>query len=127
LNPAGPEAEPESGPDPRVMLAQSLANIMTEVNSCTTDTIVNAAKRLVDELPVGTPGAVVTAHLTASAQRDDAARGDLAHDPHGDHAKGGHDWHLFPNSVILHGLTYRCAIARGRTAPIPTAASSRPM
>ncbi len=95
------------GPDPRVAIWDSLNTIMVEVNSCTTDTIVNAAKRLIDELPAGTPTNVVLAHLSAAAERDDAARGVIwPKIPPEKMQASGHDWHLFPNSVILHGLTY---------------------
>jgi Ring hydroxylating alpha subunit (catalytic domain) len=93
--------------DMRVMLWQSLSYIMEEVDSCTNDTMINAAKRLVDEVPEGTPSAEVLAHLSASAERDDAARGVIwpKIDPE-QMEKSGHDWHLFPNSVVLHGVTY---------------------
>lgn len=88
-------------------MAEVLKQLMVEVNSCTTDTIIGAAARLVDELPEGTPADQVAAHLMRSAMADDAARGvewpqvDVEH-----MAKAGHDWHIFPNSVILHGMTY---------------------
>ena len=57
---------------------------MEETNATTTQTLVNAALRLVDELPEGTPADKVLEHWLASARRDDAARGgDLAGDPAG--------------------------------------------
>ena len=67
----------------------------------------NAANRLVDELPPGTPADAVGAHMMASAAREDAARGviwpkiDPAHD-----GGGGDGWHIFPNTIVLHGLTF---------------------
>ncbi len=46
------------------------------------ETLVNAAKRLVDELPEGTPADKVLEHWLAAARRDDErARGDLADHP----------------------------------------------
>jgi nitrite reductase/ring-hydroxylating ferredoxin subunit len=108
--PGANNARAAAGParsDTRLLIWQTLKNIMEEVNSCTTDTIINAAARLVHELPEGTPPAEVLAHLTASAERDDANRGVIwpKIDPE-IVEKSGHDWHLFPNSVVLHGVTY---------------------
>jgi hypothetical protein len=46
-------------------------------------------------------------HLMASAARDDAARGVTWPAISAEHfAACGHDWHIFPNSVILLGITY---------------------
>ncbi len=102
-----PDAPTDSHRDSRVLIWQSLKTIMDEVNSCTTDSIVDAARRLVEELPEGTPPAEVLAHLTASAEQADAARGVIWPHIDADHMqKAGHDWHLFPNSVVLHGVTY---------------------
>jgi len=99
-------AQPE-GRDPRIMTAQALHAIMEGVNSCTTDTMLQAADRLVEELPEGTPAEEVAAHFTARAQEIDRARGvewpqlDPKLQP-----ETGHDWHIFPNSVILQGITF---------------------
>lgn len=93
--------------DPRIVTAKALHAIMEGVNSCTTETMIAAADRLVDELPEGTPADAVAAHFSALAQRLDADRGvdwstlDPALQP-----ETGHDWHLFPNSVILQGITF---------------------
>jgi hypothetical protein len=101
------EVMQQPGRDPRIGTAQSLHAIMDGVNSCTTDTMLQAADRLVEELPEGTPAGKVLAHFNAVAQTIDAARGvtwptiDPALQP-----ETGHDWHLFPNSVILQGITY---------------------
>ena len=85
---------------------------MESVNATTTETLVNAAKRLVHELPPGTPPEQVGAHLIASAKRDDAARGVVW--PEIDPAQmtaAGFDWHVFPNTVIMqqptNALCYR--------------------
>ena len=42
--------------DPRISTAEMQIYTMEETNATTTNTLVNAAKRLVDELPEGTPG-----------------------------------------------------------------------
>ena len=93
--------------DPRVMLSESLHAIMEGVNSCTTDTMLAAADRLLEELPAGTPAPVVAERFNQLARAIDAERGidwpelnpDLL-------PETGHDWHVFPNSVILQGITY---------------------
>jgi nitrite reductase/ring-hydroxylating ferredoxin subunit len=102
-----PQTAPADRRDPRITTAESLHAIMEGVNSCTTDTMLQAADRLVDDLPEGTPAAEVIAHFTATARSIDAARGvawpeldpNLLPDT-------GHDWHIFPNSVILQGITF---------------------
>ncbi len=98
---------PGDGRDPRIMAAESLHAIMEGVNSCTTDTMLQAADRLVHDLPEGTPQDEVMAYFNTLAQQIDAERGvvwptlkpELLPDT-------GHDWHLFPNSVILQGITF---------------------
>ncbi|MCB2074350.1 MAG: aromatic ring-hydroxylating dioxygenase subunit alpha [Novosphingobium sp.] len=116
---AGPRGEGETGgsglnsinvrgsDDPRVAVAEQLEELKRTLDTTTTDTLVNAAQRLVDELPEGTPAHEVAAHLMASAIRDDAERGvswpEMTHEQM---EKAGFDWHLFPNSVILPGLTF---------------------
>ena len=93
--------------DPRITLSESLHAIMEGVNSCTTDTMLAAADRVLHELPAGTPADEVAARFDEVARAIDAERGivwpelnpDLLPDT-------GHDWHIFPNSVILQGITY---------------------
>ncbi len=93
--------------DMRVALADVIGQLWEEVNATTTQTIVNAARRLVDELPPETPPMQVQAHLMMQAAKDDAARGvqwpriDPAH-----FAKAGTVWHLFPNTIIIQGPTF---------------------
>ena len=64
-----------TGADPRVSTAEMQVYTMEEMNATTTQTLVDAAKRLVDELPEGTPADKVLKHWLESARRDDAARG----------------------------------------------------
>ena len=94
------------GADPRVTTAQLQAEIMRTVNARTTQTFVDAAARLVDELPEGTPADQVMAHWLEAARRDDAARGVIwpTIDP-GHYAKAGSAWHIFPNLSIGHAIT----------------------
>jgi nitrite reductase/ring-hydroxylating ferredoxin subunit len=115
-------AQTNSGPnlDARVSTAEFLHALMNTVNSCTTDTLVNAADRLVDELPPDASAGEVLAHLTARAMADDAARGvdwpmiDPSH-----MERAGHDWHLFPNLVVLQGLTYALCYRSRPNGPDP--------
>jgi nitrite reductase/ring-hydroxylating ferredoxin subunit len=95
------------GQDPRVAAAELHEELMRTLNATTTQTLVNAAKRLVDELPPGTPAEQVGAHLMSMAERDDAARGVIwpKIDP-ALQAAVGHDWHVFPNSILLVGITF---------------------
>ena len=93
--------------DPRIATPEFLEYLMDTVNATTTDTLIAAAKRLVDELPAGTPPEAVSAHMMAQAKRDDAARGVIWPEIDPDHMMAtGIDWHVFPNTVILHGITF---------------------
>lgn len=93
--------------DMRIGLADVLSQLWEEVNATTTETIVNAAKRLVDELPAGTPAPDVQAHLMKRAMQDDAARGVIWPKIPPEHfAKAGTVWHFFPNTVVIPGPTF---------------------
>ncbi|MDE8651342.1 aromatic ring-hydroxylating dioxygenase subunit alpha [Novosphingobium sp. H3SJ31-1] len=82
-------------------------NYETVNYSASTETLVAAASRLVDELPEGTPPQEVIAHWMASAKRDDAARGVIWPEvPPEIMAEAGLAWGLFPNQNILHGVTF---------------------
>jgi phenylpropionate dioxygenase-like ring-hydroxylating dioxygenase large terminal subunit len=93
--------------DLRIALGEVLAELWEEVNATTTQTMVDAAARLKDELPPETPPADVQRHLMASAMKADAARGvewpaiEPAH-----FAEAGTVWHLFPNTVVIQGPTF---------------------
>jgi phenylpropionate dioxygenase-like ring-hydroxylating dioxygenase large terminal subunit len=90
-----------SGPDPRVSTAEMQVFTWENANTNTTMTLVDAARRLVDELPEDTPAAEVSKHWIQSARAADAARGvvwpvvDPAHT-----AKAGTAWQIFPNFQI---------------------------
>jgi phenylpropionate dioxygenase-like ring-hydroxylating dioxygenase large terminal subunit len=97
----------EQGQDARTIAADFHNELANTIDATTTATLVRAANRLVDELPLGTPPEQVVAHLMDSARRDDAARGVVW--PEIDIAQlmaVGSDWHIFPNCVILFGPTY---------------------
>ena len=91
--------------DPRQSTADMLTYTYDKANTNTTLTIVNAAKRLVNELPEGTPASQVLQHLLASARRDDEARGVVW--PTIDPAivgSSGTAWQIFPNFQIGHAV-----------------------
>lgn len=96
------------GADPRVSTYELQNEIYTTVNSAsTTETLVSAAKRLVAELPEGTPADQVIKHWLASAKADDAARGVVWPEITPDQmAKAGLAWNVFPNMAILQGITF---------------------
>jgi phenylpropionate dioxygenase-like ring-hydroxylating dioxygenase large terminal subunit len=94
-----------SGADPRISTAEMQVYTWEKANTNTTQTLVDAALRLVDELPEGTPPDQVLKHWLESARRDDAARGviwptvDPAHV-----GKSGTAWQIFPNFQIGHAV-----------------------
>jgi phenylpropionate dioxygenase-like ring-hydroxylating dioxygenase large terminal subunit len=94
-----------AGTDPRISTAQMQVYTWEHANTNTTQTLVDAARRLVDELPEGTPADKVLKHWLDSARRDDVARGviwptvDPAHV-----GKSGTAWQIFPNFQIGHAV-----------------------
>jgi len=96
------------GADPRVSTYELIRENYETLNySAATDTLVNAASRLVDELPEGTPSHEVIAHMMASAKADDAARGVVWPEiPPEVMAEAGLAWSIFPNQTILQGVTF---------------------
>jgi phenylpropionate dioxygenase-like ring-hydroxylating dioxygenase large terminal subunit len=96
------------GKDPRVSTYELQNEIYTTVNNAsTTETLVNAAKRLVDELPEGTPAGEVIKHWLASARADDAARGVVWPTITPEQmSEAGLAWSIFPNMAILQGITF---------------------
>jgi phenylpropionate dioxygenase-like ring-hydroxylating dioxygenase large terminal subunit len=96
------------GDDARVSTYELIRENYETVNySASTETLVNAASRLVDELPeTATPGEII-AHWLKSARADDAARGVVWPEvPPEIKKEGGLAWGLFPNQNILHGETF---------------------
>ncbi len=91
--------------DPRLSTAEMQLYTWEHVKTNTTQTLVDAALRLADELPEGTPPDKVLKHWLDSARRDDAARGVIwpAIDPQ--HVgNSGTAWQIFPNFQIGHAL-----------------------
>jgi phenylpropionate dioxygenase-like ring-hydroxylating dioxygenase large terminal subunit len=91
--------------DPRTSTAEMQVYTWEHVKTNTTQTLVDAAVRLVDELPEGTPADKVLKHWLDSARRDDAARGVVwpTIDPQHVGASGT-AWQIFPNFQIGHAL-----------------------
>jgi phenylpropionate dioxygenase-like ring-hydroxylating dioxygenase large terminal subunit len=91
--------------DARISTAKMQRFTWEQVNTNTTLTLVNAAQRLADELPEGTPPGEVLQHWLQSARRDDEARGvfwpkvDPAHV-----GASGTAWQIFPNFQIGHAV-----------------------
>jgi hypothetical protein len=98
---------PGKGDDARVSIARLQEETWRTVNASTTETFVQAAARLVDELPAGTPPDKVVAHWLESAKRQDEARGviwpALTSEQLG---KAGNSCHFFPNMAIGYGFTF---------------------
>jgi len=71
--------------DPRISTAEMQVYTLEETNATTTKTLVDAAKRLADELPEDTPPDKVLSHWLAAARSDDAAE-DASRNPADDAA-----------------------------------------
>jgi nitrite reductase/ring-hydroxylating ferredoxin subunit len=94
-----------SGADPRASTAQMQIYTFEHVKANATQTLVDAAKRLVDELPEGTPADKVLKHWLDSARRDDANRGVIWPTVDPEHTKNsGVAWQIFPNFRIGHAV-----------------------
>lgn len=94
--------------DPRVSTYDLARENYETVNYAgSTETLVNAAQRLVDELPEGTPASEVIRHWMASAKADDAARDVIWPEiPAEVMSEAGLAWSMFPNQTILQGVTF---------------------
>ena len=94
-----------AGADPRKSTAEMQVYTWEQVNTNTTETLVSAAKRLVDELPEQTPADKVLRHWLDSARRDDEQRGVFwpTIDPV-TIGRSGNSWQIFPNFQIGHAL-----------------------
>ena len=90
-----------TGGDPRITTAELQNYTWENANTNTTQTLVDAANRLKDELPEGTPGPQVFQHWLKSAREHDAARGVVWPVIEPSHtAKAGTAWQVFPNFQI---------------------------
>ncbi|MFA7585075.1 MAG: aromatic ring-hydroxylating dioxygenase subunit alpha [Novosphingobium sp.] len=95
------------GEDPRRSIARMQQEFWDTIGASTTETLVNAAQRLVDELPEGTPAGEVHRHWIESAKRDDAARGVIWPDITDEEmARAGLALSIFPNMNIIPGPTF---------------------
>jgi phenylpropionate dioxygenase-like ring-hydroxylating dioxygenase large terminal subunit len=96
------------GDDPRVSTYELIRENYETVNySASTETLVNAASRMKDELPATATPQECIAHWIKSAKADDARRGVIWPDVPAEIKKeGGLAWGLFPNQNILHGETF---------------------
>lgn len=91
--------------DARLSTAEMQRFTWENANTNTTRTMVDAAERLKDELPEGTPAAEVSAHWIRSAREADARRGVIWPTVDPSHtAKAGTAWQVFPNFQIGHGI-----------------------
>jgi nitrite reductase/ring-hydroxylating ferredoxin subunit len=96
-----------AGIDARKLAADFMEHLYETVNANTTQTIVDAAKRLVEVLPEGSPPDVVMGKMMELAAQADAARGVIWPTIDPEHFRdSGIDWHVFPNTIILHGVTF---------------------
>jgi phenylpropionate dioxygenase-like ring-hydroxylating dioxygenase large terminal subunit len=94
-----------TGADPRLSTAEMQVYTWEKANTNTTQTMVDAARRLKDELPEGTPATQVLQHWLAASRRDDEARGVVWPTVDPSHVgKSGTAWQIFPNFQIGHAV-----------------------
>ncbi len=101
-----------AGEDPRQSTWEMQDFTWKYANTNTTQTLVDAARRLKDELPEGTPAPEVSKHWLSSARATDEARGVVWPTVDPQHtAQSGTSWQIFPNQQIGHAvnnmLTYQ--------------------
>jgi len=90
-----------TGEDPRLSTAEMQVFTWENANTNTTRTLVEAALRLKDELPEGTPAPEVSRHWITRAKEEDAKRGVVWAEVAPEHtAKVGTAWQIFPNFQI---------------------------
>ncbi len=95
------------GADARAMMAEMQKEFWETVGASTTQVLVDAAARLVDELPEGTPAPEVHHHWLESCKADYAALGvEWPQISEGQMAEAGLAWHVFPNMSILQGPVF---------------------
>ncbi|WP_317932771.1 aromatic ring-hydroxylating dioxygenase subunit alpha [Halioxenophilus sp. WMMB6] len=94
-----------AGKDARVATAKMQQFIKETVNAVTTDTLIKAANRLVEDLPADTPPDQVLKYWHESAKKIDAERGVFWPEVDSAHvAKSGTAWQIFPNAQIGHSV-----------------------
>jgi phenylpropionate dioxygenase-like ring-hydroxylating dioxygenase large terminal subunit len=95
------------GADARLMMAQMQKEFWETVGASTTQILVDAAARLPDELPEGTPAQEVHHHWLESSKAEYARQGVAwPHITEEEMAKAGLAWNIFPNMGILQGPTF---------------------
>jgi phenylpropionate dioxygenase-like ring-hydroxylating dioxygenase large terminal subunit len=98
----GARAEQATNYDTRQKLADFYNYQKWGLNSLMTDTLVDAANRLVDEVPADAPPGQVVQHMIVTAMQTDAARGvQWPMITPEQYQAAGTDWHVFPNMVLL--------------------------
>lgn len=106
------------GADARVMMGEMQKEFWETVGASTTQVLVDAALRLADELPEGTPAHEVHRHWLEACKADYAAMGvEWPEISDEEMAKAGLAWHVFPNMGILQGPTFALCY---RTRPYGT-------
>ena len=102
------------GDDPRLATADMQNFTWENANTNTTQTLVDVANRLKDELPEGTPAAEVSAYWIKTAREEDAARGVIWPSVEPTHTQAaGTSWQVFPNFQIGHAVqNMLCYMAR---------------
>jgi phenylpropionate dioxygenase-like ring-hydroxylating dioxygenase large terminal subunit len=95
------------GDDARLTIARMQQEFWETIGASTTETLVKAAQRLVDELPAGTPPHEVHHHWIERAKADDAARGvDWPAISDDEMAAAGLALSIFPNMNLIPGPTF---------------------
>lgn len=102
------------GEDPRLTTAEMQNFTWENANTNTTQTLVDVANRLKDELPEGTPAAEVSAYWLKTAREEDEARGVVWPTVDPKHTvEAGTSWQVFPNFQIGHAVNNMlCYMAR---------------
>ncbi len=91
--------------DPRISTAEMQTYTWEKANTNTTQSMVDAANRLKDELPEGTPPGEVLQHWLTSSRRADEAIGVTWPDVDPKHVgASGTAWQIFPNFQIGHAV-----------------------
>jgi phenylpropionate dioxygenase-like ring-hydroxylating dioxygenase large terminal subunit len=100
------------GDDLRLATAELQVYTWEKAQTNTTRTLVDAALRLADELPKGTPPDQVLKHWLNSARTHDESRGVIWPTVDPSHVgKSGTSWSIFPNTQIGHSVNNMLAYA----------------